>query len=112
MKSRSRKAKGKTFEKLIRSSLIDAFPELEDEIRVTIGQEHGSDLKLTKKALEVLPIKIECKSRASIAVYSWYEQASSHEGDLEPVVFIKENRKKPLVIIDLDYFISLIKGEK
>jgi hypothetical protein len=111
MKSRSIKAKGKNFERLIRQKLLDIFPELDHtEIRVTIGQEQGEDLKLSKKAQELIPLKIECKSRAAISVYSWYEQAQGHKGELEPVVFIKQNRKKPLAVVDADYFLNLIRN--
>lgn len=109
MKSRSIKAKGKIFEKLIRKKLLEYFPELADEIRITIGQEGGSDLKLTKKAQDILKIKIECKSRAKMALYEWYNQAIKHDGDLEPIVCVKQNRAQPLVIMDLEYYLGLLK---
>ncbi len=110
IKTRSAKAKGKSLEKLIQTKILEKFPELKDEIRVTIGQEHGSDLKLSKKALEVLPIKIEAKSRASMSVYTYYEQAKSHHGELEPIVIVKMNRRKPLIVMDLEYYLELIRN--
>ena len=37
-----------------------------------------------------------------------YAQATTH-GNAEPVVVLKQNRSKPLALIDLDYFIQLLR---
>lgn len=109
MKITSAKQKGKLLEKLLRSKLLEAFPELDSEdIRVTVGQERGSDLKLTRMAQRRLPFKFECKNRATFVGYSWYQQCCNHEGDLVPIVVIKQNRCEPLVLFSLDHFLTLI----
>ena len=41
-------------------------------------------------------------------VYDWYKQAGKNT-KLEPVVVMKMNTRTPLVVIDLDAFIDLIK---
>jgi hypothetical protein len=51
----------------------------------------------------VYPFQIECKSHAKIAVYDFYRQAACH-GTYEPLVVIKQNQCKPLVIVDADWF--------
>lgn len=113
MKSRSIKAKGHKLEYLVRDKLIEKFNLTKDDIRANIGSETGEDINLSKKALEIIPLKFECKSRSRLAVYTFYEQAKGHPGDtLEPVVVVKMNRKKPLAIIDLDYFLNLIGNNK
>jgi hypothetical protein len=112
LKTSSIKAKGKNFERQIRDTLLAHFPNLKDEIRVTIGSENGEDIKLSKKAQTILPLKIECKARARISVYEWYAQAQRHLGELEPVVIMKMNRKKPLVVVDLDFFLKLLQKEE
>ena len=37
------------------------------------------------------------------------EQAKANCNDYEPIVVMKKNQKKPLVVIDANYFISLVK---
>ena len=41
--------------------------------------------------------------------YLWeaYEQSISNAGNLEPLVVVKINNKKPLVVLDAEYFIKL-----
>lgn len=111
MKTSSKKAKGHRLEKLVRQRLLHHFPLTEDDIRITVSGETGEDLKLSKRAQDILGIKIECKNRAKLSVYTFYEQAQKHPGDnLEPVVIVKMNRRKPLAIVDLEYFLQLIRN--
>jgi hypothetical protein len=63
----------------------------------------GEDVQLSPAARELFPYTIECKNMAKIAVYNYYEQAKQH-GKGEPLVVIKQNNSKPLVIVDADYF--------
>jgi len=64
-------------------------------------------IDLSPFARDLLPISIECKSRKLIGFYKWYQQAKSNSNDREPVLIIKQDRSKPLVIIDLDYYLNL-----
>lgn len=68
----------------------------------------GADLMLSAAAKREFPFEVECKStkpqRQPIQAYM--EQAKNH-GNLEPLVVIKENRSKPVVVIDAEYFFSL-----
>lgn len=70
----------------------------------------GEDLLLSPKARRYLPISIECKSRSAIAVYGFYDQAKTNAKGYEPVCVIKQNRTKPLVVVDAEYFFKLLKG--
>lgn len=79
-----------------------------DDVRVPVGSETGSDIKLSKKAITVIPCKFECKSRAKISVYTWFQQATNHKGELEPVLVVKQNRKEPLAIVNLDFLLDLL----
>ena len=36
-----------------------------------------------------------------------YEQAKENAGDYEPIVVLKRNNTKPLVLVDADYFVRL-----
>ena len=40
-------------------------------------------------------------------VWDAYSQAKENSGDYEPIVVMKKNGKKPLVVLDADYFVRL-----
>ena len=110
MKPSSAKQKGRLLQQLVAKKLIESFPFFTElDIKSTGMGQNGEDVQLSQAAKNLLQIQIECKSRAAIAVYKDYEQADTH-GTHEPVVVIKQNRSKPLALIDLDYFIKILKG--
>jgi hypothetical protein len=69
----------------------------------------GTDVLLSAAARAHLPIAIECKSHARYAIYKDYAQSSANAEGLEPVLVIKQNHSKPLAVIDLEYFLGLLK---
>lgn len=109
VKTSSAKAKGRLLQQLVAKKLIESFPLFtEKDIRSTGMGQSGEDVQLSQPAKNLLKIKVECKNRAAIAVYKDYAQAETH-GEGEAVLVIKQNRSKPLAVIDLDYFIQLLK---
>ena len=109
MRTSSAKAKGRRLQNWVCDELKKRFGFTEDDARVAIMGEAGADVKLSARARNAVPIKIECKNHEAFAnVYKAYEQAASHEGKEEPVVFIKRNRHKVLVILDANYFLELV----
>jgi hypothetical protein len=106
MKTRSKKAKGKLLQNKVRDMILEKYPQLdpEEDVKSAIMGESGEDVQLTKKARKLFPFSVECKSLANIAVYKYYEQATANANKGEPLVVIKANRKKPLVLVDLEYF--------
>ena len=40
-------------------------------------------------------------------VWESYSQATDNSGDYEPIVVIKRNNHKPLVVVDAEYFVRL-----
>ncbi len=111
MKTASAKNKGRTLQKLIRDKILDTFPELEpDDCKSTSMGAGGEDVQLSPAARRLFPFSVEAKSRASIGVYAWYQQAKTNAPkDMEPLLVIKQNHSKPLVVIDLDAFMELVK---
>lgn len=98
---------------MIRDNLLIAFPELHpDDIKSTSMGAQGEDVQLSPAARAILPIAIEAKARRSLSVQRFFEQAQEHatatKQAVEPVVVIKEDRSKPLVLIDFDFFITLM----
>lgn len=68
----------------------------------------GEDIQLSTRARELVPFQIETKAYASFAIYKHYEQAGEH-GEHEPLLVIKGNHKKPLVVLDAEKFFNLLK---
>ncbi len=109
MKPSSAKAKGRNLQQLVAKKLIESFPQFTAlDIKSTSMGVTGEDVQLSQGAKDLLCIQIECKNRAKIAVFQDYAQAKTH-GNAEPVVVLKQNHSKPLALIDLDYFIKLLK---
>ena len=109
MKTSSAKAKGRLLQQLVAKKLRESFPQFTElDIKSTSMGVTGEDVQLSQPAKNLLCIQIECKNRAKIAVFQDYAQAKTH-GNAEPVVVLKQNRTKPLVLIDLDYYMKLLK---
>ena len=66
----------------------------------------GEDLIMALDARQKFPYSIECKNQEKLNVWDAYAQAQANSGDPEPIVFIKKNGKKPLVVIDAEHFIN------
>jgi len=112
MKPQSAKAKGRAYQQLVRDRIrevLEPYGVVDGDVESRGMGQNGSDIILSPLAKRLLPVEIECKSLAKAAIYGPYEQAKTH-GGLEPVVAIKANRKEPLVVISLDYYIKLEKA--
>jgi len=108
MKPQSAKAKGRNLQKWVVEQLQKRFPQLRpgDLVSTSMGA-GGEDVKLSPAARDAIPYQFECKSLAKVAVYNYYEQAKTH-GSHEPVAVVKQNGKKPLVVLDAEKFFDLI----
>ena len=107
MKPQSAKAKGRNFQKWVRDMLIehrDVHPEDIESRSMGAG---GEDLIMARAARAKFPYSIECKNQESVNVWKSYEQAQENAGDYEPIVVLKRNNTKPLVLVDADYFVQL-----
>lgn len=111
MKTRSAKNKGKLLQNKVRDGLLERFNELEsDDVKSTTMGEGGCDVQLSPAARKLIPLSIECKSLAKFAFYKHYDQAVANTIDgTEPVVVAKANRRQPVAIVDLAYFLDLIR---
>jgi len=98
---------------LVVNKLLDYSEYLEqDDIKGAIMGEQGMDVKLSPAAFKVYPFKIECKNQERFkGIYSIYSQAEGHKGKGEPIIVLKMNRQKPLVMMDLDFFLDSYIGD-
>jgi len=109
LKPSSAKAKGRVLQQVVRDLIIAKFALEPDDVRSVSMGVSGEDLLLSPAARRKLPISVECKSRASISVYGHYQQAKDNCRGYEPVLVIKQNRDKPLVVVDCEYFFELLR---
>ena len=107
MKTQSAKAKGRRFQQWVRDILIEKLNVHPEDVESRSMGAGGEDLIMARAAREKFPYSIECKNQETLNVWKSYEQAESNSGKYEPVVFIKRNNQKPLVVVDADYFVKL-----
>jgi hypothetical protein len=108
MKPQSCKAKGRNLQKWVRDQLIEQLEIHPEDIESRSMGAGGEDLIMARAAREKFPFSIECKNVEKLNVWEAYEQAKANCGTYEPIVVMKKNHKKPLVVIDAENFIKLI----
>ena len=107
MKTSSAKAKGRKLQQWFRNLLIEKLDVHPEDIESRSMGAGGEDLIMARAAREKFPYSIECKNQEAINVWKSYEQAEENSGDYEPIVVLKRNKTKPLVLVDADYFVRL-----
>ena len=112
MKTQSAKAKGRRFQQWVRDKLVESLGIHPEDIESRSMGAGGEDLIMARAAREKFPYSVECKNQEKMNVWESYSQATDNSGDYEPVVFLKKNNHKPLVLVDADYFVGLHKDEK
>ena len=109
MKTSSAKQKGRKLQQWMRDILIEKLGVHPEDIESRGMGSQGEDLIMARAAREKFPLSIECKNQEAVNVWKSYEQASENSGEYEPVLVIKRNKSKPLVVIDAEYFVSMFK---
>ena len=110
MKTSSAKAKGRNLQKWFRDLILEAFTDLEpDDVRSTGMGQSGMDVQLSPAAQKKFSFAVECKNVEKLSVWTAYDQATANCGKLEPLLVMKKNRKKPLVVMDAEAFMELVK---
>jgi len=111
MSPTSKKRKSALLQNLVRDKVLKAFPHLKkkDVVTASTGQT-GPDLVLSKVARKLVGVNFEAKNQMRMkTIYDWYKQTSKGQSKLIPAVVMKMNTRQPLVVIDLNDFIDLIK---
>ena len=107
VKTQSAKAKGRRLQQWVRDLLIEKLDIHPEDIESRSMGAGGEDLIMARAARQRFPYSIECKNQESINVWKSYEQAQENSKDYEPVVVLKRNNTKPLVLVDAEYFVKL-----
>ena len=64
---------------------------------------------MASAAREKFPYSIECKNVEKLNVWEAYKQADENSKNYEPVVVMKKNNHKTLVVLDAEYFVKIHK---
>jgi hypothetical protein len=95
----------------VRDKLIEMLEVHPEDIESRSMGAGGEDLIMARAARLKFPHSIECKNVEKLNIWEAYEQASANCGNYEPIVVMKKNGKKPLVVVDAEYYIQLF-GDK
>ena len=110
MKPQSAKNKGRRLQQWVRDLLIEQLDIHPEDIESRSMGSQGEDLIMARAARQKFNYSIECKNVEKLNVWEAYEQAIANSKDKEPIVVMKKNNKKPLVVIDAESFVKLHKG--
>ena len=109
MKTSSAKAKGRKLQQWFAKLLVEQLGLDEEDLESRPMGSQGEDIILGKQSRQIFPYSIECKNQEKVNVWAAYEQAEENCKGYEPVVVIKRNRSKPLVVVDAEAFVKLVK---
>jgi len=112
MKTSSAKAKGRKLQQWFANLLVETLGVDEEDIESRPMGSQGEDIIMGKQTRQVFPYSVECKNQEAVNVWKAYEQATENCKGYEPLVVIKRNRTKPLVLVDAEYFVELHKNGK
>ena len=112
MKTQSAKAKGRKLQQWTRDQVLNTYSHLEeDDVISTSMGVSGSDIQLSPLARKSFSYDVECKNLARVGVYRFIDQCN-HRGDALPLVIVKENRRRPLAVVDAEHFFELLRKLK
>ena len=109
MKPQSAKAKGRRLQQQFRDLLIEELGIHPEDIESRSMGAGGEDLIMARAARGKFPYSIECKNVEKLNVWEAYKQAEENSKDYEPVVVMKKNNHKTLVVIDAEHFVKIHK---
>ena len=107
MKTSSAKAKGRLLQKWFAQLLVEELDVDPEDIESRPMGSQGEDVIMGKQTRNIFPYSVECKNQEAVNVWKAYEQATENCKGYEPLVVIKRNRSKPLVVMDAEAFVRL-----
>ena len=110
MKTSSAKAKGRRLQQQFMQLLIEKLDIDSEDIESRSMGAGGEDLIMSKAARNKFPYSVECKNQEKLNIWSAWDQANGNKGLYEPLVVIKKNGVRPLIVVDAENFLEMIKG--
>jgi len=66
---------------------------------------------MSSAAYKKFPYSVECKNQEQFkTLYKFYQQAVDQDDGYTPLLVVKMNHKKPLVVMDAEEFLDLTVG--
>ena len=110
MKTQSAKAKGRRLQQWVRDLLIEKLDIDAQDIESRSMGAQGEDVMMSRAARDKFPFSVECKNVEKLNVWAAYEQACANAGDYTPLLVIKKNNHKPLIVIDAEEFVNIMEN--
>ena len=114
MRPQSAKAKGRRLQQQFRDLLIEKLDIHPEDIESRSMGAGGEDLIMARAARQKFPFSIECKNVEKLNVWEAYNQAKENStpnrlagNTYEPLVVMKKNNQKALVVIDAEAFVKI-----
>lgn len=108
---RSRITKGREFQKKIKQKLQVCFDLEDDDIRTAIGCETGEDIKLSRKAKQLIGLAIECKNQKNISIWAALEQAKRNTQENEdPALIFRRSisgNRETWICLPLEHYLEI-----
>ena len=112
MKTQSAKAKGRKLQQWFTKLLVEVLGLDKEDLESRPMGSQGEDIIMGRLSRNQFPYSIECKNQEAVNVWKAYAQAEENCKEYEPLVVIKRNRSKPLVLVDAEHFVSLFEEHK
>jgi len=109
MKASSAKAKGRRLQQWFANKLVEHLEVDSEDLESRPMGSQGEDIIMGKETRQIFPYSVECKNQESVNVWKSYEQATDNCKGYEPLLVIKRNNHKPLVVLDAEFFLQLHK---
>ena len=109
MKTSSAKAKGRRLQQKFMELLIEKLKIDPEDIESRSMGAGGEDLIMSRAARHKFPYSVECKNQERLNIWQAWDQANGNKGIYEPLVVIKKNGIRPLVVLDAENFLDMIK---
>ena len=109
MNTASRKAKGRRLQQQFMKLLIEKLDIDPEDIESRSMGAGGEDLIMSKAARTKFPYSVECKNQERLNIWQAWDQANGNKGIYEPLIVIKKNGTPPLVVLNAENFLEMIK---
>ena len=103
----SAKAKGRKLQQWFTNKLVEILKLDAEDLESRPMGSQGEDIIMGKQSRDKFPYSIECKNQEAVNLWKAYAQAEENCKGYEPLVVLKRNRSKPLVLLEAEYFIKL-----
>ena len=108
MKTSSAKNKGRKLQQWVVEQVRNIFHLTENDVFSRSMGATGADVFLSEKGYVKFPYDVECKNTERLNVWSAWDQAVANTSkSRRPLLVIKKNRRKPLVVMDAEEFFEL-----